>query len=104
MQQVPSKEIGKLVRSCFRARKGYKLISVDFSNLEVQVGARFMGDEVLIAQLEAGLNLHDENTKTFFGVDKDNPNWVALRGASKIIQFGRLNIKGLEKSCEFRER
>lgn len=94
LQQVPSKEIGKIIRSCFRAPKGWKLLGVDFSNLEVQVGARFMGDEVLIAQLEAGLNLHDENTKTFFDVTPEHENWKLLRAAAKIIQFGRLFYGG----------
>lgn len=94
LQQVPSKEIGKLIRSCFRAPDGWKLLGVDFSNLEVQVGARFMGDEVLIDQLERGLNLHDENTKTFFQVTEADPNWRSLRAASKIIQFGRLFYGG----------
>jgi len=42
LQQAPSKKVGKIFRACFRAPKGFKLLSVDFSNLEVQVGARFM--------------------------------------------------------------
>lgn len=94
LQQIPSGKWGEYVRSCFRADEGHTLISVDFSNLEVQIGARFMGDDTLIAQLEAGLNLHDENTKTFFGVATDHPQWSSLRKAAKIIQFGRLFYGG----------
>lgn len=94
LQQIPSGPWGAFVRSCFRADPGHSLVSVDFSNLEVQIGARFMGDETLIDQLEAGLNLHDENTKTFFGVSKDDPTWNSLRKAAKIIQFGRLFYGG----------
>lgn len=97
LQQVPSKKVGKIIRSCFRAPKGWKLLGVDFSNLEVQVGARFMGDDVLIQQLEAGLNIHDENTKTFFGISEDDERWTPFRSASKIIQFGRLFYGGRDQ-------
>ena len=94
MQQVPSGEIGKMIRSCFKADKGSKLLSVDFSNLEVQIGARVFGDEALIKMLEAGINMHDENTRIFFGIDKDSPRWPSLRKVSKIIMFGRLLYGG----------
>jgi len=56
-----------------------------------------MGDDVLIDQLEKGLNLHDENTKTFFQVDKSDPAWDSLRKAAKIIQFGRLFYGGSDQ-------
>ncbi|RLB99764.1 MAG: hypothetical protein DRI57_33160, partial [Deltaproteobacteria bacterium] len=58
LQQVPSGGMGKRIRSCFRAPKGSQLLSVDFSNLEVQIGARVFGDDPLIKMLEAGINMH----------------------------------------------
>ena len=97
LQQIPSRsEFAPFVRDCFRADPGWNLLSVDFSNLEVQVGARFMKDDVLIDQLEKGQNLHDENTKTFFDVTPDNENWSNLRKAAKTIQFGRLFYGGTD--------
>lgn len=56
-----------------------------------------MEDEVLIQQLERGLNIHDENTKTFFGVDDSNPRWSQLRAVAKVIQFGRLFYGGSDR-------
>ncbi len=53
-----------------------------------------MKDRVLIEQLERGLNIHDENTKTFFGLGKDDPMFQTFRKVSKIIQFGRLFYGG----------
>lgn len=90
MQQVPSGKIGEMIRSCFRGSVGCKLLSVDFSNLEVQIGARVAGDDALIAMLEKGINMHDENTRIFFGIEPDNPMWNTLRKVSKIIAFGRI--------------
>lgn len=53
-----------------------------------------MNDQILIDQLNEGLNLHDENTKTFFEVDTSAKNWTPLRKAAKTIQFGRLFYGG----------
>lgn len=96
-QQMPnSKSVaGGKVRDLFRAISDeYVLISSDYSNLEVNVGAPFMEDQVLIGQLRMGLDIHDENTKTFFKTDSSDDRWSVLRSISKIIQFGRLFYGG----------
>ena len=94
LMQIPSKEWGVIIRSCFRADPGSVLLSVDFTGLEVEIGARVMGDRLLMGQLEKGLNMHDENTKIFFDATKKSKHWKDLRGASKIILFGRLLYGG----------
>ncbi len=94
LMQTPAGEWGKYVRSCFRAGIGKLLLSVDFTGLEVVVGAYIIGDDVLKEQLNKGLNLHDENTKTFFNVTKSAPNWKDLRGAAKVIQFASIFYGG----------
>ena len=94
LQQVPSGKIGKIIRSCFRAEPGCQLLSVDFSNLEVQIGARVSADEDLIKMLEAGANIHDINTQIFFGVTKSDPKWKVFRDVAKIIVFARIWFGG----------
>lgn len=47
--------------------------------------------------LEKGLNMHDENTKIFFGIDKRHSSWDKLRKVSKIIMFGRLLYGGSDR-------
>ena len=96
LQQMPAHHLGAKMRNIFRAGEGRTLLSIDFSNLEVQVGARFMDDEAMIKILEKGQNIHDENTKTFFGVDKRSSLWKPLRDAAKKIQFGRLYYGGTD--------
>lgn len=99
-QQIPNARsvAGSKVRDLFRTiDSSYVLLSADYSNLEVNVGARFMVDEVLLSQLEQGLNIHDENTKLFFETDEHNPRWSQLRAISKVIQFGRLFYGGSDR-------
>jgi DNA polymerase I-like protein with 3'-5' exonuclease and polymerase domains/DNA-directed RNA polymerase subunit RPC12/RpoP len=98
IQTMPHGEMGKKVRSTFRARPGHTLLSVDFGNLEVHIGARFMGDEVLITMLEEGLNLHDENTRIFFGLKKGDEGFEAHRGVAKMIQFAAIFYGGGDRS------
>ena len=89
-QQVPSGKIGKMIRGCFEAEKGNTLISIDYENLEVWIGAYFMDDRALQKILEAGINFHDFNTKIFFEIEEDDPNWVDLRKVAKMIVFARI--------------
>ena len=97
LQQVPSGETGKMIRSIFKASDNSILLGIDYSNLEVQVGARVFDDHILIDMLERGLNMHDENTKIFFGIGPNDPDWGKLRKVSKIIMFGRLLYGGTDR-------
>ena len=52
-QNVPirNKEIGQLVRSCFVARDGNRLVEVDFGGIEVRAAAFYHKDPTMIAYL-----------------------------------------------------
>lgn len=82
------------VRDCFKADAGCELMSVDFKNLEVVIGAYFMQDRALIDIVEAGVNFHDFNTKVFFGIEKDHPKWKSYRRVAKIIVFAKIMYGG----------
>ena len=91
LQQIPSGEVGKKIRGCFQAGKDNTLISADYENLEVWIGAYLMNDRALQEILQAGINFHDFNNKVFFGITEDDPEWGTLRKVAKIIVFARLN-------------
>ena len=93
-QQIPSGEVGSKIRGCFQAGKGNTLLSIDYTNLEVWIGAYLMNDRALQKVLEDGINFHDFNNKVFFDVTKEDPEWGTLRKAAKIIVFGRILYGG----------
>lgn len=96
-QQIPSGPMGEKIRGCFKAAPGCELMSIDFENLEVWVGAYFMEDTVLQKILEDGINFHDFNTKVFFGIEEDDPLWGTYRKLAKIIVFARILYGGTDR-------
>lgn len=73
----------------FVARPGWKFIQFDYTNLELVVLAYFANIPYLIDVFERGLNVHDENTKRFLGIDKSNKKWEEWRRVMKTYVFGR---------------
>ena len=81
LQQVPKEsksEAYQKVKKCFIARKGYTIISIDYSQAEIILGANYSKDEALISIIENGLNMHDVTAE-----DCGIP-----RFAAKTINFG----------------
>lgn len=63
-------------------------------NAEVALLGYESGDEIIIDIYESGKNIHDENTKTLFGLTPDDPTWNDARKAAKVFQFGGLSYGG----------
>jgi uracil-DNA glycosylase family 4 len=92
LQNQPKEDLG--IRKCFVPEDGNVFVSADYENLEVRVLAYESEDPVLIEAFEKGANLHDENTKTLFGLDKNSVKWKAARAAAKIFMFGGISYGG----------
>jgi len=82
-----SEDIRNPIRDFFVAKPGHKFVSSDYVNLEAQLLAFETLDPDLCAVFEKGFNLHDVNTKAFFGIDETSPMWSLLRKAAKVIYF-----------------
>jgi len=91
-QNIPKKMKG--IRDGFIAEDDHLLMAVDYENLEVFVLAYVTGDEALIEMVEKGMNIHDENTKTLFGLNPDDPKWDLARRAAKVFMFGGISYGG----------
>ena len=76
-------------RKIFTAAEGNVFIERDYSNLELRVLAYISGDEQSIADFDAGLNVHTENTKRMWQLDEEDPLWDLARRATKTYIFGR---------------
>ena len=91
MQNQPSE-----AKKIFVAPEGWKFIQFDFTNLELVVLAYFADIAHLINVFEQGLNVHDENTKLFLGIEPSDPNWKVWRRVMKVYVFGRSYGGGLK--------
>ena len=94
--QVPKR--AKDIRKMFIARPGYSFISGDYSNLEVHVLAHETGEPNLKPVIEGKINLHDENTKILWGIDKGHKYWDKARDGAKTYQFARVQYGGGQRS------
>lgn len=84
LQNVPKK-----VRKVFVAPEGYVFVRADYSNLELRVLAWVSKDEPAMDMFEAGLNAHDENTKTMLKITPDDPSWEVKRKGIKMGRFAK---------------
>lgn len=85
LQQQPKKN--KELRKIFIAPAGHTIVSADYSNLEFRCMAYETQEPSMLAVIENGLNMHDENTKSLFNIDESHPQWELHRRAAKIFQF-----------------
>ena len=93
LQQIPrDKELlGKAtsVRRSFVAGVGRKLVSLDYSGIELRVLALLSGDEQLLDDVVNG-DVHSEVASVMAGrkIDKSKPADKALRSKAKGVSFG----------------
>jgi len=88
LQNIPIRsEIGKEIRKAFIAPPGYKLISADYSQIELRILAHLSGDPLLIDAFNKGMDIHSQTASKLFGVPPENVN-SNMRRLAKIINFG----------------
>jgi DNA polymerase-1 len=90
LQNIPIRtEIGREIRRAFVAEPSYRLISADYSQIELRVLAHLSGDETLIEAFARGDDIHDQTALKVFGpnsgLDKHE-----LRRRAKIINYALL--------------
>ena len=76
-------------KKIFVAPPGWVFIQFDFTNLELVVLGYVAQIKHLIGIFQKGLNVHDENTKLFLGIDKTFKYWSDWRRVMKMYVFGR---------------
>jgi len=95
LQNIPIKtELGKNIRNAFVAEKGYKLISFDYSQIELRVAALMSGDEYMTKVFEEGKDVHSAVASKVFGVPEDKVTHE-MRRRAKVINFGILYGMGV---------
>jgi DNA polymerase-1 len=88
LQNIPIRsENGRKIRRAFIADPGYKLVSLDYSQIELRLLAHMADVPALVDAFQKGLDIHTATASSMFGValsDVDN----SLRRKAKAINFG----------------
>ena len=67
LQNIPVRsEMGRSIRKGFVSRDGYKLLSLDYSQIELRLLAHFSGDKVLLESFHNNADIHAETAKLLF--------------------------------------
>jgi DNA polymerase-1 len=115
LQNIPIRsEEGREIRACFIAEEGHKLISADYSQIELRVLAHIAGEDVLKELFAKGEDIHAATAGEMFGLPPEQVDH-GTRSKAKMINFGivyGLSAYGLsdrlqipqEEAAEFIER
>ncbi|RME94650.1 MAG: DNA polymerase I, partial [Alphaproteobacteria bacterium] len=88
LQNIPVRTPeGRAIRSAFVAEKGNKLISADYSQIELRVLAHMADIEALQKAFEEGLDIHAMTASEIFGVPLKEMT-PEVRRRAKAINFG----------------
>jgi DNA polymerase-1 len=88
LQNIPIKhEEGRRIRRAFIAAPGYKIISADYSQIELRIMAHLSQDPNLLAAFANGLDIHTATAAEVFGIALETVNAEQRRHA-KAINFG----------------
>ena len=104
LQNIPTRtEEGIKIRKGFIASNGKKLLSFDYSQIELRVLAELSGDKHLIDAYMNDLDLHELTAKKIFALGKDVEVSKYQRNIAKVINFSVLYGKtpyGLSKELK----
>ena len=87
LQNIPIRtELGRRIRRSFVAEKGYRIISADYSQLELRLLAHITQDPVMLEAFQHGEDIHARTARLVFGAKTDEELKEARRFA-KIVNF-----------------
>jgi len=87
LQNIPIRsEMGRRIRRAFVAEKGNKIVSADYSQLELRLLAHITQDPVMLEAFQNGEDIHARTARLVFGARTDEELREARRFA-KIVNF-----------------
>jgi len=103
LQNLPIKtELGRRIRGGFIAQKGYKLLALDYSQIELRMIAMLSGDKKMIKIFSDKKDIHSGVASFVFGVPLEEVD-REMRRRAKIINFGiiyGMGVSALKKNLE----
>jgi DNA polymerase-1 len=107
LQNIPIRTaLGAKIREAFIPRKGWKLLSADYSQIELRILAHVSGDPVLRESFLTGEDLHVRTAAETFGMrpedvtrrERDIAKMINYGIAYGLSAFGLAHRLGLEKA------
>jgi DNA polymerase-1 len=87
LQNIPIRtDLGRRIRKAFVADKGNKIVSADYSQLELRLLAHITQDAVMLEAFQKGEDIHARTARLVFGAKTDEELKEARRFA-KIVNF-----------------
>ena len=97
LQNIPVRSaLGRSVREAFVAKEGYKLVSIDYSQIELRLLAHFSKDAALLEAFNKGTDIHLATAIILFGEEEAKEK----RNMAKAVNFGLLYGMGPKKLSE----
>lgn len=94
LQNIPIRtELGREIRKAFAADKGYKLVSLDYSQIELRLAAHMSGDERMIEAFQKEEDIHTATAAAINNLELDQVT-PELRREAKAVNFGILYGQG----------
>jgi DNA polymerase-1 len=88
LQNIPIRtETGREIRACFVAEPGHRLLSVDYSQVELRVLAHIAGEQVLKDIFARGEDVHTETASAVFELPPEQLD-VGMRSKAKMVNYG----------------
>jgi DNA polymerase I len=103
LQAIPIRtELGREIRSAFVAEHGWKLVSADYSQIELRILAHVSGEPKLREAFARGEDIHKATAAEVLGVDPAELT-TGQRSIAKMINFGivyGISAFGLSENLE----
>lgn len=88
LQNIPVRtELGREIRAAFIAAPGNKLISADYSQIELRLMAHFSADPLLTKAYQTGQDIHTLTASEVFGIAPEAMS-KETRNRAKAVNFG----------------
>lgn len=112
LQNAPRKTNAPIgVRNFIKAPEGCLIVSCDYSQIELRVGAHYCQDDIMLETYRTGGDIHAATTSVIFNIpydqaqDKHAENYKERRTIAKNVNFGTfygLFPRGLQKTLKFK--
>ncbi len=94
LQNIPiRRELGRDIRRGFIPRKGWKLVSADYSQIELRLLAHLSGDPAFVHAFNSGGDIHRQTAALIFDVPLDDVS-KDMRARAKTINFATIYGQG----------